>query len=285
MIRLGGHGVGVAPDDPVAFARAHVAFGYGAAYCPPVEVGDAQRLKAIETAFADADVTIAEVGIWKNIITPDATERATNLKLAAEKLAIADAVGARCAVTYLGSFKAGTDFAPAAENFSPEAFDAAVEACRSVIDAVKPRRAKFAVEMMQYSLPDSIESYLQLIRAVDRPEFAAHFDPVNWIISPRDYFNSGALIKSLFDRLGAVVVSCHAKDIMLHHKAALHYDEVVPGKGALDYRTYIACLDRMPVEVPLMLEHLEEGQYAEARDAVYRFGDWAWVQFKHRPNA
>lgn len=282
MIRLGGHGLPVSSEDPAAFARAHVEFGYGAAYCPDVGIGDTDRQKAIEKAFADADVTIAEVGIWRNLITPDADVRKANMAFAAEKLAIADAVGSRCAVSYIGSFSAGTDYPPAAENLGQAGFDATVDAVRELIDTVKPRRTKFALEMMQYSLPDSIESYLALIKAIDRPEFAAHFDPVNLIMTPRTYWNSGALIKEMFERLGAVVVSCHAKDILLHHKAALHLDEVMIGQGQLDYRTYLACLDQMPVEVPLMLEHLEPAQYAEARDAVYRFGDWAWVQFKHR---
>ncbi|WP_395816884.1 hypothetical protein [Devosia sp.] len=35
MLRLGGHGLPVGPEaGPEAFARAHVAFGYGAAYVP-----------------------------------------------------------------------------------------------------------------------------------------------------------------------------------------------------------------------------------------------------------
>ena len=62
MIRLGGHGLPVASEDVEAFARAHVAFGYGAAYCPRVEISDAQRLSDIERAFGKAGVTIAEVG-------------------------------------------------------------------------------------------------------------------------------------------------------------------------------------------------------------------------------
>lgn len=283
MIRLGGHGLPAGPEDPHAFARAHVDFGYGAAYLPQSLTPSDPRLKDFETAFKDADVTLAEIGIWRNIITPDAAERKTNQAFAVEKLAVAEAVGANCAVTYLGSFKAGTDYAPAAENFSSEAFDACVEACRSVIDEVKPTRTRFAVEMEAYSIPDSIDSYLKLIKAVDREAFAAHFDPVNFITSPRTYWNNGALIKEMFDRLGAVVVSCHAKDIILHHTWALHYDEIMPGKGVLDYVAYLGCLDRMPVEVPLMLEHLDgTEQYAEARDAIYRAGDGAWVQFKHR---
>ena len=155
---------------------------------------------------------------------------------------------------------------------------------RELIDAVKPKRAKFAFEMMQYSLPDSIEAYLDLIRAIDRPAFAAHLDPVNFIVTPRQYWNSGALIRECFEKLGGFIVSCHAKDIVLHHQAALHFDEILPGKGELDYRTYLRELDRL-TEVPLMLEHLPDPDYAKARDNIFAVGDEIGVRFVGRAEA
>ncbi len=36
--------------------------GYSAAYCPEVKLNDTDRIRAIEKAFADANVLIAEVG-------------------------------------------------------------------------------------------------------------------------------------------------------------------------------------------------------------------------------
>lgn len=282
-IRLGGHGLPVGSEDPYAFARAHRAFGYGAAYVPEVTLADRDRLTAIEQAFAAENIVLAEIGIWRNLVSPDEAVRKANLAYAVERLAIADAVGAGCAVSYIGSFKAGTDYAPAAENMGREAFDTCVETVRYLLDTVKPTRAKFALEMMQYSLPDSVESYVELIRAIDRPMFGAHFDPVNIIMTPRVYFDNGALIRECFDKLGPWVVSCHAKDIKLHHQAALHLDEVQIGDGVLDYRTYLSQLNRLPREVPLMLEHLEGEEYAVARDRVFAVGDAIGVDFAVRP--
>ncbi|MCR4281767.1 MAG: sugar phosphate isomerase/epimerase [Bauldia sp.] len=282
MIRLGGHGLPAGSDDPYAFARAHRDFGYGAAYCPPVSINDGTRLADIEKAFAAEDVMIAEIGIWRNLITPDDAVRKAHLAFAAEKLAVADAVGAKCAVSYIGSYVAGTDYAPASENLSPAAFDACVETVRHLLDTVKPRRTKFALEMMQYSLPDSVDCYRALIAAVDRPQFAAHLDPVNLIMTPRQYWNSGALIRECFEKLGPWIVSCHAKDIVLHHQAALHFDEIIPGKGQLDYRTYLRELERIPADVPLLLEHLSDADYAPARDAIFKVGDEVGVGFVGR---
>lgn len=283
MIRLGGHGVGVDPaGDPAEFARAHRSFGYGAAYCPPVALADTARLRAIEVAFSHEDVVLAEIGIWRNVTAVEPDQRAANRQHAIECLAIADEVGAGCAVTYIGSFAPDTDYAPHPMNMGTEAFDLAVETARAIIDAVQPKRAKFALEMMQYSLPDSPENYLDLIKAIDRPAFAAHFDPVNLIMTPRVYFDTGRLIRELFGTLGEHVVSCHAKDITLHHRAALHFDEVMIGEGALDYRAYLRELDRLPRDVPLMIEHYRDWEYAHARDEIFRVGDEIGLQFKNR---
>jgi sugar phosphate isomerase/epimerase len=281
MIRLGGHGLPVKSDDPYAFAQAHSAFGYGAAYCPPVGLADTTRIADIRKAFAAENVMIAEIGIWRNLITPDAAARKTNRDYASERLAVADEVGAKCAVSYIGSFVAGTDYAPSPRNVSTEGFDACVEAARYLIDTVKPKRTKFALEMMQYSLPDSPEIYRDLIVAIDRPAFAAHLDPVNLVLTPRQYFDTGALIRSCFSILGKWIVSCHAKDIVLRDHAALHLDEIRIGLGNLDYRTYLSELERLP-DVPLLLEHLPDAEYALARDQVFKVGDEIGIGFTGR---
>jgi sugar phosphate isomerase/epimerase len=282
MIRLGGNGIAGGDGDPVAFARAHRAYGYGAAYCPPVTIKDTQRLVAIEKAFAAENVVIAEVGIWRNLVTRDAAVRKAHREYAAEKLAIADAVGAKCAVSFIGSYEPDSDYGPNVHNLSDEAFDDAVELARYLIDTVKPKRAKFALEMEQYSLPDSVDMYVKLIKAVDRPEFGCHVDPVNLVMMPRTYFNTPALLREIFDKLGPWIVSCHAKDIILHHQAALHFDEIIIGKGTMDYRVFLTCLERLGREVPLMMEHLTDAEYAIARDEIFKVGDALGVGFVNR---
>jgi sugar phosphate isomerase/epimerase len=272
----------VGSEDPFAFARAHRDFGYSAAYVPVSLIGaDDATLAEWEKAFSEQDVTLAEVGIWRNLIDPDPVRRKAELEYAARCLALADAVGARCAVSFIGSFAPGTRHGLDARNIGPQAIEMAVETVRYLIDAVKPKRAKFALEMMQATIPDSADSTLELIRAVDRPAFAAHLDPVNLVMTPRTYFDTGALIRECFQKLGPWIVSCHAKDITLRETAALHLDEVQIGEGNLDYRTYLTELARLP-GVPLMIEHLKPEEYAVARDRIFAFGEAAGVGFVHR---
>lgn len=282
MIRLGGHGLPVGSADPFAFARAHVEYGYGAAYVPQgLTMADGKLLTDWEKAFAAENVVLAEIGIWRNLVDRDEATRKANMAFAAEKLAVADALGAGCAVTYIGTRSKNAEyFRSGPENFTRDAFDEAVETCRELIDTVKPRRAKFALEMMQYSLPDSVEGYRDLILAIDRPAFAAHLDPVNLVMTPRTYWSTGALVDECFSKLGKWIVSCHAKDVInIHHTASLEFAECQIGDGVMDYRAYLRALARMPREIPLMLEHLEGEAYAVARDRVFAIGDEVGVTF------
>ena len=163
-----------------------------------------------------------------------------------ERLALADAVGARCCVDIAGSFNPTVWYGPDPKNLSKEFFDATVENCRTVIDAVKPAQTTFSIEMMGWNLPDGPDAYLELIRAVDRPSFAVHMDVCNVVNSPARFYSNAALIRECFAKLGKWIVSCHAKDLTFIPEMNIHFQEVVPGRGQIDYATYLRELTKLP---------------------------------------
>jgi sugar phosphate isomerase/epimerase len=105
---------------------------------------------------------------------------------------------------------------PNPENVSQSTFDLIVQTTREIIDEIKPVRTFFTLETMPWTLPDSPDSYVELLKAIDRKRMAVHLDPVNMIKSSRRYYNNGAFIKECFDKLGPYIKNCHAKDILLH---------------------------------------------------------------------
>src|SRR6266851_9682347 len=94
-VRLGGP-IFLKSDDPRELAREHRRLGYSAALCPRAKADDSARVRDIEQAFAAENVVIAEVGAWNNMLEPDSEKRRANLAYVVERLALADAVGARC---------------------------------------------------------------------------------------------------------------------------------------------------------------------------------------------
>jgi len=267
-------------DDPEQLALAHRKRGYRAAYCPDVKLEDADRIKAFSEAFARHDVVIAEVGRWNNMMDADTEKRKANLATVTEGLALAEAIGARCCVNIAGSFNPDSWFGPHPKNLSQEFFDAAVENARTVVDAVKPTRARFAYEMMGWSLPDSADSYLKLMKAVDREGFAVHLDPCNSINSPERFYRNADLLNECFDKLGPHIVSCHAKDLTWDVEMNVHFREVRPGLGALDYPVFLKRLAALPQQPPLMIEHLSGAEeYEAAANYLLELGAGIGVSF------
>jgi sugar phosphate isomerase/epimerase len=253
-IRLGGPVFGDL-KDPQEWVKALKAEGYSAAYCP-VQIGaDAATVKAFEKAAKDANIVISEVGAWSNPISRDEKERKEAIKKCKDSLALADLIGAGCCVNITGSRGEKWD-GPDPENISSETFDMIVQVTREIIDEVKPVRTFYTLETMPWALPDSADSYLQLIKAIDRKQLAVHLDPVNMINSPRRYYNNGAFIKECFEKLGPFIKNCHAKDILLATNLTVHLDEVLLGTGGLDYKVFLTELSKLK-NVPLMLEHLK----------------------------
>jgi len=279
-IRLGAPVFGM-PQDPEGMALAHRKLGYRAAYCPGVPLNDKERIRDIAAAFAKHDVAIAEVGRWVNLLDADPAKRAANLKTVTEGLALAEAIGARCCVDIAGSYNPESWFGPHPDNFSQRFFDETVENARKIIDAVKPRRARFCFEMMGWAIPDSPDAYLRLIKAVDRPAFGVHLDPCNLINSPYRYYDTTALLNECFDKLGPWITSCHAKDLTWDVEMNIHFREVVVGAGTIDFATYLKRLAALPGDAPLMIEHMKDvEEYDKSRRHLLDVGKKNGVTFE-----
>jgi sugar phosphate isomerase/epimerase len=279
-IRLGGP-IYVESDDPEVLARAHRAKGYRAAYCPKLPLSDRERIRDTERAFARHDVAIAEVGRWVNLLDADPAKRRQNLATVTDGLALADAVGARCCVDIAGSFSATSWYGPHPDNLGPRFFDAVVENARAIIDAVKPTRTVFTYEMMAWSLPDSPDACLRMVRAVDRKAFAVHLDPCNLINSPDRHYRSSEIIRECYAKLGPRIASVHAKDLAWDVEYAVHFREVRIGLGTIDYSVFLAQHAKHAPDVPLMLEHLpNEAEYDAAREQVMATGGRIGLRFE-----
>ncbi len=255
--------------DPQAWAKTVKEWGYNAAYCPVSHDADEITVNAYALAAERADIVIAEVGAWSNPLSPDEGVRQAALERCKNSLALADRINARCCVNIAGSRGEKWD-GPAAADLTEDTFDMIVDVVRDIIDSVKPSRTFYTLEPMPWMYPDSPDSYLRLIRAIDRDAFAVHLDPVNLINNPQRFFQNTAFLKECFAKLGPYIKACHAKDILLTDKYTVHLDEVRPGLGQLDYRTLLRELAALDPDIPLMLEHLpDEGEYRLAAAYVF----------------
>jgi sugar phosphate isomerase/epimerase len=264
--------------DPVEWVKAIKSLRYSAAYCPVQTGATAEEIKAFRTEAKKNNILIPEVGAWSNMIDPDDSARKAAILKNIASLQLADEIGANCCVNISGARGDQWD-GPYAENYSKATFDLIIETVRYVIDQVKPVNTFYTLEPMPYMIPDSPDSYLEIIKAIDRKQFAVHLDPVNMISSPRKYFKNAAFLKECFSKLGPYIKSIHAKDISITPKYTVHLQECRPGAGYLDYTVFLQEASKLK-DIPLMLEHLEkQEEYKSAADYIREVGAKAGISF------
>lgn len=258
-IRLGGP-VFKKYDNPEEWIAALKDLKYRAAYCPVKPGASSDVILLYKNAAQKADIVISEVGAWSNPIDPDESKSKAALEKCINSLQLADEIGANCCVNISGSRNPEKWAGPHKDNLTPKTFDLIVETTRKIIDAVKPQNTFYALETMPWAYPDSVDSYVKLIKAIDRKQFGVHLDPVNLVVSPQVYYNNGEMIREAFKKLGPNIKSCHAKDILLLDDQLTPYlPEVRTGLGNLNYAIFLEELSQLN-SIPLMMEHLNSAE-------------------------
>jgi sugar phosphate isomerase/epimerase len=241
------------PEGWIALLRER---GFRTAYWPLADDAPLDAVDAYAAAAEAAGISIAEVGAWHaNPLSRDDAVRAEGLARCRAQLALADRVNARCCVNIAGSFSETWD-GPHVEALHPDTFALIVDSVRAIIDEVQPERTYYTLEPMPYLLPDSPDSYLELLKAVDRDRFAVHLDPVNMINTPAKLYDHAGFLRECFEKLGPHVRSVHAKDMTITSALTLDMPERRPGTGMIDYRVFLELMRGLDPDTPFLVEHL-----------------------------
>ena len=276
-VRLGGPVPGKF-DDPTQWVKAVKSLKYSAAVCPVQPGAPSELIKSFSAEAKKNNILISEVGVWNNMLDPDKNASEAAIKKNIISLQLADEIGACCCVNISGA-KGEIWDGPYQGNYTKETFDQIVENARHIIDQVKPRNTFFSFEPMPYMFPDSPDTYLELIKAIDRNRFAVHLDPVNMISSPQRYFNNAAFLRECFSKLGPYIKSVHAKDIIIMPELTVHLEERRPGLGSIDYAVFLREMSKLK-DIPMMMEHLDKQEdYLLAAQYIRKIGAETGISF------
>ena len=225
---------------------------------------DAEIADYVDAAHRE-DLLIAEVGIWKNVLSANAAEREEARKYAVAQMHLADEIGAVCCVNVSGTYGGPVWDGGYRENFSRQCWDTVVTYTQELLDTVKPKRTKYSIEPMPWMIPTSPDEYLHLLQDVDRDGIGIHMDIINMINTPQRYFFPEEFLQECFDKLGDRILSCHLKDIRLLDDLTFQLKESACGEGTFPILSYLKLADKYNKDMPMIIEHLEtDAQYLES---------------------
>ncbi len=267
--------VGLLPRQPSAITPEHVVrlqelgfTGASISLPAPDDVREADLVHARDV-LAEGGIRIAQASAaYPALVHPDAGQRAQGVRLVQQACRAARSLDAVYLLVRSGSVNLGGNYFPHRENHSQATTDRLVESLRQVCVAAETEGVTLGLECHVITTLESPEKVRQIIDAVGSPALRYNADPVNFVASFQDAYDSAAVLQRVFDHLGPYVVSAHVKDVCLGDRLIVHIDECVPGEGIFDLLTFMRLYERQHPDGFALIEHLPDSKIPAAKRAL-----------------
>ena len=220
---------------------------------------DAAYLKALPVWIRAEGLRSDVLGVYVNCASPETVLMATRREDFARAFDFAGELGARHLTAWTGSFSA--------ELMKADPRNVAPGAAEGILRFLDPWLPK--LESARLTL--ALETYITLVcpdanslrKLLDRlpPCVGAVLDPPN--LTPiAHYAERDPVLREMFLTLRGRIAVVHMKDFRL---AGDRYDLPGPLMGEMNYPLFLRNVAALPADVPLVAEHLQPAQFAEAR--------------------
>ncbi len=192
-------------------------------------------------------------GYWQNLVTPDENLRRESVSTVQAALRLAGWLGSRGIDTGPGSVNPDGPWFPHPYNWTAEARKQLIRSLKEAAPAAEDAGVYLSLEGHQLVTLESAEVTREVLDEVGSPWVRSDYDSANWI-TRETIFDTAAAINQHFDALGDYIVSCHAKDIWIENRLALHLQDGCPGRGNIDFKALFRRLENLSPDYPAIVE-------------------------------
>lgn len=210
------------------------------------------RCQEIAGAYRSAGISIHSVGVYTNLIHPDAAERKANLAYFEAMMKVGDWMGVRTFITEAGHYHDPDSPAPPVEyHFQEDVWKMMVATGKELAKMADDHGATVLFEPFYRHFFASAKRTRVYLEELGSPRLRALLDPAN-LLEVNDQ-------EEMFQQLAPYIDCLHAKD------RKLHVDRGVPaGQGDLDYGKFVRLAAKYTPNVPLILEYVGPNDYKQA---------------------
>jgi sugar phosphate isomerase/epimerase len=222
------------------------------------------RCREIAARYRDAGIALHSLGVYTNLIHPDATERQANLDYFAAMMDIGGHMGISAFITEAGHHLDPKVPEPrVAHHFQDAVWLQMLATARQLATLAEKRQATVLLEGFYRGFLASAKRLRMFLEEVNSPRIRALLDPAN-LIEVND-------LEEMFQQLSPWIDCFHAKD------RKVHVEKGVPaGQGSLDYVKFVTLAARHAPTAPLILEYVGPTDYraahAHLRAAIQQAG-------------
>ncbi|PCF93813.1 sugar phosphate isomerase/epimerase family protein [Vreelandella nigrificans] len=214
------------------------------------------------SAFRQANIQIAVLGCYVNIIHPDINERRKGLERFKEHLRYARDFGCSIVGTETGNINA--DIIYTEENFSEAPFQAMVESVKELVTEAENFGIIVGVEPGVNHPLHSPEKVRRLLEEINSNNLQIIFDPVNFLTS-ENYLDQNQILQQAIDSWGDRVAVLHAKDFIVEDG---NLSFVPLGTGWLNYELIFEKLISRKPYINIIMDEIHQNDIKEGLDFI-----------------
>lgn len=243
-----------------------------------------EKANLIRAKFRDANLPIVAISAYTNLIHHDPEKKKANLDYMKMIMERALDLGCPYVASETGTKNLESDWVWDEANETELAYEETAEAIAEIVKFGKEVGATYIVENYVNNVIGSIEQIQRLFADINMPNLKLICDPTNYFTEELMHDIDGEL-QRIFCALSDKMVIAHAKDIKFAEdfgvkQADIDADEShvfrgsgavelpAPGLGCLNYDLYVKLLAKYHPNIPLIIEHLDEGDIPRAKKFV-----------------
>ncbi|MEX0927615.1 MAG: sugar phosphate isomerase/epimerase family protein [Dehalococcoidia bacterium] len=239
---------------------------------------DINRVKSL---FADHGLAMAQtVGNYGGgLVSEDEEERASTIKFVKRMVNLTRRLGSPNTYFRPGSLNPRGAWLPHPENRSDKVFDRLVDSGKQVCKVAENEGIMMAIEGGVVCPLYSAQRVRDFIDAVGSKALAFNMDPVNFVGSIEQAYDTTTLLNEFYDLLPDRIVGAHAKDFTLVEKLLPHFEEAIIGRGMLDQETFLQGMQRVCPTGHILVEHLPDEKVPIAADGLRKAAKRAGIEW------
>ncbi len=248
--------------------------------------GELTHEKAVEirNKFRDANLPVVCVSGYTNFIHPDKEIRRKNIDYLKTMIRFARDLGCTYVASETGTYNEESDWVWDDRNGTEEVYQETLAVVKDVVAYAAEHGVTFLIENYVNNVIGSVEQIKRLFADVDSPNLGLLCDPTNYFDNSNiDHVDE--TLRRVFDELAPLMKVAHAKDCKRatdtsEKHANIDADEShtfrgagdielpAAGLGVLNYELYMELLAAHYPNMPLIIEHLDEGDIPRAKSFV-----------------
>ncbi len=243
-----------------------------------------ESAKLIRDKFRDANLPIITVSGYTNFTHPNPVKRAENINYLKNMISYAKDLGCAYVASETGTYNPDSDWVWHEHNATEEAYKETLDIVCDIVKHAESCGVTFLIENYVNNVIGSVEKCQRLFKDVSSKNLGLICDPTNFFTEKNIGDMDNELYK-IFHALAPYFKIAHAKDCKVtqdfsEKHANIDADEShtfrgsggvelpAAGLGVLNYELYVKLLAEAYPNIPLIIEHLDEGDIPRAKSFV-----------------